>query len=180
MGTFNPGKAALGAALLFVLLFTLPFIAQAIGLIGGVSLYAWLLIVAAFIIANLKIALAHKISGQFRFDRHGNDLCILALTGCLTLVAMQAANKTDVVPGARHVLAKLGFAALHSDPVWQNVFAGVVFGLLALIIFIGTAFGLDYIRKQRGSPTVSVIAFGCYFAGMLCAAFYALSMAVRG
>lgn len=174
-------KRGWAALILFAVLFAMPYGAAAAGLIDGVNAAAWITIFAAFFVASLKIAFGRKISGRFRIDRHGNDLSLLALAGCLTLYAVQAGKTEDVAPGARRVLGQIGFADLNPDPVVQNLVALSVFAVLALLIFIATAFGLSYIRrideeKRRSAP---VTAFVCYLVGVLSASFYALSLAVK-
>lgn len=179
-GFFETTKRAWAPLILFAVLFGLPFGAQAIGLIEGVNFAAWFTIFAAFVVASLKIAFGRKISGRFRIDRHGNDLCLLAVAGCLTLFAVQVGKTNDVIPGARRILSQIGFGDLNPDPIVQNLAATFLFGLLALVVFVATAFGLSYIRKvEEGRRTAPVAAFACYLAGVVCASFYALSLAVK-
>lgn len=179
---FETTKRAWAPAILFIVLFAMPYVASLIGLIDGVNLPAWLTIFVAFVVASLKIAFGRKISGRFRIDRHGNDLSLLAVAGCLTLFAVQAGKTTDVIPGARRILTQIGFGELNPDPIVQNLVAVLLFAFVALLVFISTAFGLSYIRRLEGgfpARTAPVVAFICYLAGVVCASFYALSLAVK-
>jgi len=180
---FKRGWAAL---ILFAMLFAMPYLAVALGWIEGVSSGAWLTIFLAFVVGGLKIGLSKQTSKQFRIDRHGNDLCLLAVTGCFTLFTLQAANDADVMPGARRTLAMLGFSDLSGGPVAQNIVAAVVFGIIAVGLFVATAFMVQMVRETEENTALPVakrkapvLAGLCYFTGVLSASFYALSLTVK-
>jgi hypothetical protein len=87
----------------------------------------------------LKILFGDMISGEFEYQRHGYDLCIVTLGASLSSLSLQIMTDQDLFPGLQNARVFAGLASVVSSPISQRIV--LLFGvfLLSCIMSLVTA-----------------------------------------
>jgi hypothetical protein len=70
---------------------------------GPVSDHAWIIVGVTVVGLVIKITLTDLVNNEFKYYKHGYDLCVLTFGGILSAFSLQMVSKRDLFPGLSQI-----------------------------------------------------------------------------
>ncbi len=140
--------------------------------------HAWVVLAMGYAGIVIKSLFGLLIGGDFRYDKAGYDMSMLAFGGVLTCAALQLVSEKDLYPGMETLSFLKFLGTLHMSKMAQHTAMLFFLMVLSLCSCLFCAAGVaDTEKKGNANPVWT--AFGMALGlGVLGA--YALAMITKG
>ncbi len=150
-----------------------------LGWIASLQPKAWLILLITTLGILFKLLFGDLATGEFRYHKHGYDLCVLTMGATMSGLSLQLLSDDNLFPGLQAAGPLTLAEFVSSDPVQQSRLLLVFMFLVSSFVALLTAI-ISKAISSESTPGKNLLALINFLCGATMLGWYVLILVTKG